>query len=1254
MFAAPGLFIRSGGEESVGRPERPVDPEAGPVQRLAHDLRRLRQSAGNPPYRTMARTAGFTASSLSTAAGGERLPSLAVLLGFVRACGGDPAEWESRWKALQAEAEQARVDDEGDALGPYRGLMRFEPDHAQLFFGRERLIEEVRELVCAHRFAALFGASGSGKSSLLRAGLIPCLREEVARRGGPAVVRILTPGPRPAVTYGHLMTPAEDEPESWVVVDQFEEIFTLCRDRAERARFIDMLLAAREPDSRLRVLIAVRADFYAQCTQHRALADVLGRSGLPVGPMNADELREAVVKPAQAVGLLVERELTARIVNEVLDQPGALPMLSHSLLETWRRRKGRILTLTAYEAAGGVHGAIASTAEETYGQLTAAQSRTARQLLLRLIEPGQGNADTRRPLTRPELDEWADPEVPPVLDRLARARLLTLDEEGVQLAHEALISCWPRLRGWIDEDRERLRHHRRLTEAARTWLEHDHDPGTLYRGTRLARAEELFAGDDSLTVSERSFLLTALRTREAEEQAAARTVRRSRLLLSTLSAVLVVALITGLAAWQQHRDSERQRIDTAARRVASVSDSLRSTDPRTAMLLGLAAWRIAQLPETRRALLGSLNAPEGSSFTDPAPGASPARFLADSGRTLLSVDGLAWRSWDVSTGRRTGTGRVPDGEVVAAGPDARVLAVARDDGVRLWDTRAGRWTGIPEQASALVDFGASGHDYVVTDLDASRIQLRSVADGRVLFTTRFTGPTDVVPSADDQLVAVCANGKPLQVQRTDDHRILPGGWEGDRSGCGADHTALVLGRGRLANLSEGGVRVWDTSSGRRLADLNAPGVRYAAFSEDGGFLATADGREIRVWRLTDPDAPVFRHSLNDPQQDSELTWDSTLPVLRYREGGTVHSIDVAGAVTSAWRDQPLAATSLSTDGRTLATAVRDGSHYRFQLRDTRDGRVLRTLPSPSLPVSRDDTKPVVLQNTMPLLAFSPDSTALAYGVSAPNMETASQQLTVWDMPHSRTRARLDLSTPTSAAAVIAIALAPGGHTLYAARTPSGLEELSNETWAVDRHRRTGVLPGRAGQYLAVRPDGRLLAGEERAVSAGRAIAHGLVQDHVIGALAFAPDGTRLAAGDLTGRVALWDGSIRHRAGILPSVFPTPVGDVPETVSALAFSPDGRTLAVGGSAGTLQLWDAATQQPLGGPLATPGERVVTLAFSADSDTLYAGSAHVPLQRYTVGTTQAAAQICARVDGADLTRVQWHTYIPDVPRRSLCGE
>ncbi|WP_370516835.1 WD40 repeat domain-containing protein, partial [Streptomyces acidiscabies] len=244
--------------------------------------------------------------------------------------------------------------------------------------------------------------------------------------------------------------------------------------------------------------------------------------------------------------------------------------------------------------------------------------------------------------------------------------------------------------------------------------------------------------------------------------------------------------------------------------------------------------------------------------------------------------------------------------------------------------------------------------------------------------------------------------------------------------------------------------------------------------------------------------------------------------------------------------------------------------------------------------------------------------------------------------------------PTPAEPVVTLALGPAGRTVHAVRIePSGT--LQAETWDTATGRRTRVLPGLPGPALAVSPDGGLLVGDNQVtvLPADPPTERDLVLGEEVTALAFGTDGTRLAAGAGTGRVALWDGRLWQRAGILRNVFPPSLGSTPESVSALALSPDGDTLAVGGSAGTLQLWDARTQQPLGAPLTTPGEAVRTLSFSADGTTLYAGSAHVPLQHYTVDPRTAVRTVCARAGGADLTPERWQTYIPDAPYRRLCG-
>ncbi|MET8983134.1 helix-turn-helix domain-containing protein [Streptomyces sp. NPDC004539] len=1236
----------------MGRPEKPVDPTAGPIQRLAHELRELRERAGRPTYRRMAGQAHVSTAALAQAASGTRLPSLDVLRAYVRACGGDPAEWETRWREAEAEAAGAVRADERDVAPPYRGLARFEPDDREVFFGRDRLVEQLCELVRDHRFAVVFGASGSGKSSLLRAGLVPRLREKVSGES-PAVLRVLTPGPRPAETYGHLLTPATDEPEAWVMVDQFEEVFTLCRDKAERARFIDLLLAARAPASRLRVLIAVRADFYVRCGEHRELAEALHGAGLLVGPMSAVELRDVVTRPAQAAGLMVERDLTARIVAEVLDEPGGLPMLSHALLETWRRRRGRMLTLATYEAVGGMRGSIAASAEETYERLSDTQARAARHLLLRMIEPGLGAPDTRRPLPRAELAECSDPDVRVAEEAMTRARLLTVDDDGVHLAHEALITCWPRLQGWIEEDRERLRHHRALTEAARVWLEHDRDPGTLYRGSRLARAQEVFPApldDPALTTTERAFLSAAFEAREAEARAAARSRHRNRTLLTTLSAVLAVALVAGLAAWQQHADNRRRTTDDAARRIAEVADALRTTDPRTAGLLGVAAWRVSRLPETRRALLGALTQPETDTFADPTPGNSLARYLTDSGRTLLSIDGRTWRTWDVAAHRRIASGRLPDGQVSAVAPDGRILAVLGADGhTRLWDTATDRWTRGPAPTPGTVILFADGGLYSENGLDSDLVRLRSVSDGQARFQATVSSTTDVAASQGGRLMAFCPAGQGPRVYEVSDRRVVRGGWEKEDEVCADDHATLLFGAaGRFAVVSSRDVQIWDTGTGHGIARLDVPNVSTAAFSADGTLLATTDALEIKIWRLSAPAAPVFRHPLDDQHLSAAPAWDPTRPLLRYVEGGTVHTLDVTPAVTAPWVDPPPAATALSPDGRTLAVMERQGGSYRVRLRDTDPTQGERTLPSPPSLVPSGTPPAAPSSSIAPLLAFSADSTALVYGASDSSGYGLPQQLTVWDTARGRRISTLDLP-----GAVVDLALGNGGRTLYTIRA-SGVGNFSNEVWDIASHRRTAVYPTDSA-HLALRPDGRLLVTDDAAVHlpSGALTTPDLVRGAGVGALAFAPDGSRFAAGDLTGRVTLWDKDVRHSAGVLRSVFPGPLGDTAEAVGALALSPDGSTLAVGGDSGSLQLWDIATQQPLGSVLSTPDEAITSLSFSTDSATLYAAGAHVPLQRYTVGPAQAVELVCTRVGGTNLTRAQWRTYAPDVPYRRVCS-
>ncbi|MGH4033994.1 helix-turn-helix domain-containing protein [Actinomycetota bacterium Odt1-20B] len=532
----------------MGRPERPLDPDAGPTQRFAHALRRLRQDAGSPTYRDLSTRTEFSAPTLSAAAAGSRLPSPQVLRAYVTALGADATEWEKRRQEAAEEEALLALSRPGGLPTPYLGLARYGTDDHALFFGRAELVSDLIDLVARRRLSALVGASGSGKSSLIRAGLVPALQQLEPEAGRPSAVRIFSPGEHPARDHRELFSAPDAPGDCIVLIDQFEELFTICHDAAERAEFTDLLLTAVAPENNVRVVLAMRADFYGRCAEHQGLAEALSQGHLLVSPMSREQLRSAIVKPAAVGRLVVERSLTTQILDDVSDVPGGgLPLMSHALFELWKRRDGHILSKEAYDAIGGVHGALAHTAEQFFAGLTDEQACLARTLLLRLVAPGEGTQDTARPTPRSELSEIEGSA--PVLELLISARIIVVDGVNVSLAHEVLISAWPRLHGWIEADRDRLRMRRRIADATQVWNELNRDPGALYRGGQLAVAQEMFALDDhvsdDLSPAEREFLIASV---EAHEQARREETRRERT-MRVLVTVVVLLCITGVLLW---------------------------------------------------------------------------------------------------------------------------------------------------------------------------------------------------------------------------------------------------------------------------------------------------------------------------------------------------------------------------------------------------------------------------------------------------------------------------------------------------------------------------------------------------------------------------------------------------------------------------------------------------------------------------------------------------------------------------------
>ncbi|NKE60914.1 XRE family transcriptional regulator [Lentzea sp. PSKA42] len=794
------------------RTERPLESADTELGSFAADLRKLRDKAGKPSYRALASRAHYSAATLSDAAGGKKLPSLAVTLAYVKACDGDEQEWEQRWRAIAAPP-----DPTGEA--PYVGLKAFQKEDADRFVGREKLTAKLVQLTKERPFVGVFGASGSGKSSLLRAGLLPRLGQAL----------ILTPGVQPqdecavrlAQLTGHsavvlrseLTDPAalgllikQHDEDLVLVVDQFEEVFTLCGP-AQRDWFVQALVIAPH------VVIGVRADFYGHVGRHPELVEALEGAQLLVGPMTTDELRRAITEPAQLVGATVETALVARLVADVAGQAAALPLVQHALVETWHRRRGMTLSLVGYEEAGGVEHAIARTAEAVHSQLTEEQRQIARRIFLRLIALGEGTEDTKRRATREDLD-------PEVLEHLANARLVTLSEQHAELTHEALIRSWPRLRDWIAEDREALRVHHQLTEAAAEW---DGDRDLLYKGARLAQAAELDA--NSLTEPERAFLT-------ASQADGRRRTRRTRVVISVLSVLVLLLAGTAVFAATKTREATQQRNDALAGRAATEVMRLIPADPLRAARLALAAYAVTPGPVTRDAVLNA-DAARLARTVMSRPGITGrVPDDADGGELLVATGG---------TGPATIVARQDAGkaapamgslvdQVVLSADDRRAFTFERSGEIGIWDIA----DPLHPRQLGVLPISRAAHGFGVN------------RDGTLVIASELL---DGGPRSHASIWDLRDPARPLQTvlpsERVMSAAVAPSGQE----------VALLVRNDSTETLE---AQVWDISNGGRYVrtSMRVPSESLdVAISNNGRQLAVRSSSRIVLWDVSDADEP---------------------------------------------------------------------------------------------------------------------------------------------------------------------------------------------------------------------------------------------------------------------------------------------------------------------------------------------------------------------------------------------------------------
>jgi DNA-binding SARP family transcriptional activator/WD40 repeat protein len=735
-------------------------------------------------------------------------------------------------------------------LCPYKGLAPFNRDDTPYFRGRERLVAQTVARLVDTRLLAVVGASGSGKSSLVHAGLLPALTAGILPGSDRWRQVTLLPGDRPGDALARLIENIPTDVCTVVVVDQLEELFTLAPESQQQLFVARLTQLLQTPQRQVIAVTTLRSDYYGHCASHPDLARLAEANTILVGAMRPDELRQAIESPAHLAGLQIEPGVTDAILADAEHQPGVLPLLSTALLSLWEHRAGRTLTLAGYHLSGGVRGAVARLAETAFGQLTTSEQAVARRILLRVAESPEEQAYVRRRVPLTEVAPPGDHAARRVLDTLAGRRLLTVEEATVEVAHEALLREWPRLRAWLDEDDTGRRLRRHLTPAARDWADHGRHPSDLDRGPRLATALE-WARDHQtdLTAIEREFL-TASRALHT------RTLHRLRATVAALTALLAAAASLGVLAWQSSSDAQDQHrlaeahSHNASLYLVSQAQAIFHDDPQLSLLLTVAGAQINDNAEAGASLHGQATLRQNvTGFLTGHTGGVDMAFSSDGG-TLAAVGGdgtmMVWNRNDKAAAPLTVRTSLTDGILgIAVSSDGHTLAAFRADKIVRYDLRTQKQSPLPTSPASYVKtvtFSPNGQ--MLASADADKTITLWNAHGRI--APPLTGHNDdilaVTFDSDGQTLASAdADGTILLWNLRTHTHAAP--LTGHNTSSGILDLAFSPDRKTLASAGENGtVDLWDVTRRTWLASLpgHTADVDHLAFNPSGQTLASAD------------------------------------------------------------------------------------------------------------------------------------------------------------------------------------------------------------------------------------------------------------------------------------------------------------------------------------------------------------------------------------------------------------------------------